>query len=134
MKECRFRIGDRVDISTKIDFSGGQFKAERILLQVMFATESMQRWLVIFKSFDKGINSWMVWIESRAGEVHRFKERLLINRAENLTPTKTAIEKGKTAREILGLRQETHPEPKKYYRVIFKEDGTIENQGRADLP
>ena len=120
MKECKFKIGDHVDIDAE-KAAGKAIRAEVRLLQIIFGAQSLQRWRVIYRDLDKWTGGWMVWIESRSDEVQRFEECHLINRPENLTATKATIMSGNTAREILGIPKERGGGGKKYFRVIFKE-------------
>lgn len=106
MKACRFRLGDQVDIDP-VAVAGIKTTPEVNLLRIIFAAQSLQRWRVIFADYNSEIGTWEVWVESRAGDVHRFEERHLNDRAENFKQTWASIRFGENAREILGRRKLT---------------------------
>ena len=105
MKECRFEIGDRVDINSKLGLDDTVFRTALAGIKAVvgiFGPEN-HGWTVIYRDFNKRMQQWIIWIESPAGAVQMFEECMLDDRPENLTRTRDAIQEGKTAREILGI-------------------------------
>ena len=122
MKECKFRVGDRVDLNAKKSMADTEFKTSFANLRtrdVIFGSRSIEAWVVIYRDFNKRLQQWILWIENPAGEVLRFEENLLLDRPENFTRTMTAVHEGKTAREILGVPKQ-RGNGKKKFSVIFK--------------
>lgn len=107
MKKCKFKLGDHVDINMEASLRDRTLLLEvRFLLYEVFeARKELENWTVFYCDFDKRVQEWMIWIESRGGNVKKIEQRRLIDRTENFKTTKAAIQKGKTAREILGLSQ-----------------------------
>ena len=115
MKECKFRIGDRVDINSEMASDDTEFKTSLAGMKVfdkIFGPE-INGWVVIHRDFSKRFQQWIVWIESTAGAVQMFEEHNLVDRPENFARTRTAIQEGKTAWEILGLPKMSRTEKTK---------------------